>query len=462
MSEPELAYMPGNDDFDLPRWQTHQFHDTLSSSAQAAQAAQQASFSPGYGAAPPAAQSMSTTAGNRQPPVINTHLTGPQGPESARPPRISQLYESEQLGHNYLSSGQSHLARSASLGGGSAGSAGIGSGSFMARKNRHHMQEDLESAYMEGTQGPQNDRPQQQQQQQHWSMATSQQIPQSFYPASVPYNSNQQQQSQPSNASLNSAGTTMVTDPYPDSQYSASSHLQPRRSQTKIEDVPSSRSPRRAQTNQMSSTPLLDPYSQQQQSSQTPASTYSPTSTVYSQYPTPNEMPAASPYYQHPSQASSHVQVQVKREPSVSPMASPFGGQRTLPPPPGTQGSSQYSGTHPMDTASPGPSHSPLSASHHLSSHSPMSVRQTVSTPNTPFSFQSQQSHQIYPTSADDTGMVVESSPHKRRTPGFKRVRDSRDLRPYVNNQPGGRRADPNGQFLSVCLSSFGMVCDLR
>ncbi|KLO05747.1 kinase-like protein [Schizopora paradoxa] len=45
--------------------------------------------------------------------------------------------------------------------------------------------------------------------------------------------------------------------------------------------------------------------------------------------------------------------------------------------------------------------------------------------------------------------MQVESSPHKRRTPGFKRVRDSRDLRPYVNVQPGGRRADPNGQFLS-------------
>ncbi len=320
----------------------------------------------------------------------------------------------------------------------------------MARRNRHHVPEDLESAYMEGTQGPQSDRPQQQQQQ-HWSMATSQQIPQSFYPASVPYSNNQQQQqqAQSSNTNVNSAGSTMVTDPYSDAQYSASSHLQPRRSQTKLEDVPTSRSPRRAQTTQMSTTPLLDPYSQQQQSSQTPASAYSPTSTVYSQYPTPNDMPSASPYYQHPSQ--NNVQMQIKREPSASPMASPYGGQRSLPPPP-TQASSQYSAPHPMDTASPGPSHSPHSASHHLSSHtqSSMSLRQTVSTPNTPFSYHGQQSHQIYPTSADDAGMAVESSPHK--TPGFKRVRDSRDLRPYVNTQPGARRADPSGQFLSVCL----------
>ena len=46
MSEPELlAYMSGtNDDFDLPRWHTQQSHDTLSSSAQAAQSAPQASY----------------------------------------------------------------------------------------------------------------------------------------------------------------------------------------------------------------------------------------------------------------------------------------------------------------------------------------------------------------------------------------------------------------------------------
>ena len=42
----------------------------------------------------------------------------------------------------------------------------------------------------------------------------------------------------------------------------------------------------------------------------------------------------------------------------------------------------------------------------------------------------------------------------QRRSPGFKRVRDQRDLRPYVSQQPPGRRLDPHGTntFLSVSL----------
>jgi hypothetical protein len=34
MSEPELAYMSANDDFDLPRWQTQAHHDTSTASVQ--------------------------------------------------------------------------------------------------------------------------------------------------------------------------------------------------------------------------------------------------------------------------------------------------------------------------------------------------------------------------------------------------------------------------------------------
>ncbi|KAH8119096.1 kinase-like domain-containing protein [Phellopilus nigrolimitatus] len=45
--------------------------------------------------------------------------------------------------------------------------------------------------------------------------------------------------------------------------------------------------------------------------------------------------------------------------------------------------------------------------------------------------------------------MAVEMNTHKRRASGFKRVRDQRDLRPYISAQPGGRRGDSNGQFLS-------------
>ncbi|KAF9233322.1 kinase-like domain-containing protein [Melanogaster broomeanus] len=46
--------------------------------------------------------------------------------------------------------------------------------------------------------------------------------------------------------------------------------------------------------------------------------------------------------------------------------------------------------------------------------------------------------------------MVVDAVPqHRRRASGFRRVRDNRDLRPYVNNQPTGRRVDSNGTVLS-------------
>ncbi|KAI0697241.1 kinase-like protein [Cytidiella melzeri] len=44
--------------------------------------------------------------------------------------------------------------------------------------------------------------------------------------------------------------------------------------------------------------------------------------------------------------------------------------------------------------------------------------------------------------------MVVEPPP-KRRASGLRRVRDQRDLQPYVNNTPGGRRMDATGIYLS-------------
>ncbi|KAI9572323.1 kinase-like domain-containing protein [Boletus coccyginus] len=46
--------------------------------------------------------------------------------------------------------------------------------------------------------------------------------------------------------------------------------------------------------------------------------------------------------------------------------------------------------------------------------------------------------------------MLVDPAPqHRRRASGFRRVRDSRDLRPYVNSQPTGRRVDASGVILS-------------
>ncbi|KAH9929489.1 kinase-like protein [Epithele typhae] len=45
--------------------------------------------------------------------------------------------------------------------------------------------------------------------------------------------------------------------------------------------------------------------------------------------------------------------------------------------------------------------------------------------------------------------MAVEPHTLKRRASGLRRVRDQRDLRPFVNPQPGGRRVDSSGMPLS-------------
>ncbi|PAV18773.1 kinase [Pyrrhoderma noxium] len=434
-------------EYDLPFFNPHSSlpnYDTLSSSAQAAQAAQQASYStPPYSAPPPPPQS----AASRQPPIINTHhsiSTQESQPASARNPRLSHFFDGDQqLGHQYLSTGQVNLSRSASLGNviGSSNAAGLGSGAFSSRRNRNHMPSDLESAYLDDSmQTNLNER-----HQPHRSLGTTQQMSQSFYPPSVTYATSQQAQltGHSTNSSL---GSTTTSDPYQqESQYSNTPGQARRHTTTaKMEDAPASaRSPRRGQTGQ-GTTPLLDPYSQlQQMSSQSPGNAYSPTSAVYQQYSSPPELSAASPYQPPQQQAS------VKPEARSPPLGSPFAGQRTLPPPP-AQTSSQYH--YPMDTTSPGPSQSSQGAGQHqYASQSSMPLRQTVSTPNTPLSYQhAQQLGQAqYHTMPQEDSMAIETSVHKRRASGFKRVRDSRDLKPYVNNQPAGRRQDANGQYLS-------------
>ncbi|KAH7911984.1 kinase-like domain-containing protein [Hygrophoropsis aurantiaca] len=45
--------------------------------------------------------------------------------------------------------------------------------------------------------------------------------------------------------------------------------------------------------------------------------------------------------------------------------------------------------------------------------------------------------------------MAVDAPQHRRRASGFRRVRDARDLRPYVSSLPAGRRMDASGVYLS-------------
>lgn len=418
-----------NENFELPRWASDSFssynHDPLSSSAQAAQAAQQSYHSSPFNGPPPPPPHSSSAR-----PTINTHHSGnsigESQPTSARNPRVTHFFEGE---NQFLSTGQANLSRSASLGNPIGNSAGLGA-AYASRRGRQHMQNDLESAYFEDP-GQANSV---ERHQPHRSLGSSQQIQQSFYPSSVAY-ATPQQPPLPGHSSNPSIEGSNQIDVFQDNSY-AGTPTHARKNTIKVEDTGSSgRSPRRQQTGQSS---LLDPYAQLQQlSSQTPSTAYSPTSTLY-QYSTPTEMQNASPY--QPQQQTPKTMTGPN-----SPLGSPFSGQRTLPPPP------PYS-HYAMDTTSPGPSHASQGGlQHSYSAPGTTSIRQSLSTPNTPLSFQhAQQLAQAQYHTAPDDPMGMESSLHKRRASGFKRVRDQRELKSYVNAQPAGRRGDVNGQFLSV------------
>ena len=136
---------------------------------------------------------------------------------------------------------------------------------------------------------------------------------------------------------------------------------------------------------------------------------------------------------------------------SSSPLGSPLSGQRVLPPPP------QASYSHyAMATTSPGPSHATQEGMQYkYSTPGTTSIRQPLSTPNTPLSFQhAQQLAQVQcHTARPDDPMNMDASLHKHRASGFKRVRDQRELKPHVDAQPAGRRGDADGQFRSVSLN---------
>lgn len=402
-----MAYMSGtNDDFDLPRWHTQQPHDTLSSSAQAAQSATQAS-SYLYNQGPPPQTAVS---GNRLPAIHQS----PNGP--SRQPRITQLLdEDQQFAMNttpYLSPG-STLTRSTSLGGAATTSRG----------RRHHTQDDLEGAFnVDSVPG------------QRQPAHTLSQHPQnSLYPSSVAYHQSPALPGTGSSANASNAGVG-VADVYQDAYYPSTTSHPPKRSQTTHDASTSSRTPR---SPHRGANPhgLLDPYSPQQQQNQ-----YNPPSSAYPYSPTAEQQGfGASAYSGH-----SRTQSQVKAETMTPPIPNAYS------PSSGMQTSGVYSPSYPMHTSSPA---LPSSSQNLTTTRS--QGRGSVSQPATPLSY----GHQGPPTSQspyygqDHQAMVVEPPP-KRRASGLRRVRDQRDLQPYVNTQPVGRRMDGTGTFLSVSRHS--------
>lgn len=411
--------MSANDDFDLPRWHTQLPHDALSSSAQAAQSAAQASsylYNQSQNQLPPPQSAASV---NRLPPLQ-------QSPNSSRQPRVNQLLDEDQTyamnSLPYLSPGNAHLSRSTSLGGAAAATSG-------SRARRHHMQEDLEGAFsVETVQNPR-----------HTPTGLPQHSQNSLYPTSVGYH--------PGAPALAGTGTAAMTatpaspsDPYQDAYFpNAGAHL-PKRSQTQHDPSTSTRNARSPLRGANPSHPMLDPYSPQQNQYTTP-NTAPPPSNTYPYSPTSDQRQFSTQNYPQHTRSQSHVKSERGTPPVPSPAYSPQGGVQSS--------SGVYSPPYPMETTSPAPS-----SSQNLGGQR-AGQRPSVSSPSTPLSYHPSQSPAGGPQyfNKDHQPMAVEYPPPKRRASGLKRVRDPRDLRPFVNPTPSGRRMDATGIYLSVRTS---------
>ncbi|KAF7376368.1 Protein kinase [Mycena sanguinolenta] len=138
-------------------------------------------------------------------------------------------------------------------------------------------------------------------------------------------------------------------------------------------------------------TPLLDPYSQQQQAQ------YSPTTTQY---------PYGPPQDQRPYQGHSRGLSQTKAEPGAP-----------------------YTPNYPSST--------------------PYLDPPARSTPATPLSYLHPTQSPAGYYSQDGQGMAVDPPPQKRRASGFRRVRTAHDLQPRLDAPVGNRRMGADGVYLS-------------
>ncbi|KAI0342166.1 hypothetical protein BDW22DRAFT_1301201, partial [Trametopsis cervina] len=319
------------DDFALPRWNTQQPHDALSSSAQAAQSAAQASsymFSPG----PPPQSGVSS---NRLP-AMQQSPTG-----STRQPRINQLLDEDQpyaINTAPFTASGSSLSRSASFGG-----AGVGGSS---RGRRHQMQDDLEGAF--------NVDSVTQRQPVH---NVAQHTQNSLYPPSVAYHQSPVLNATGSGVNNNNTPGSGGVDTYSDTYFSTGSSHPPKRSQTTHDASTSSRTPRSPHRGINTSQAMLDPYSP-------PQSQYNPPSSAYPYSPTTEHRSYVPGNYQSHSRSQS----QAKTEPMTPPLPtyrtqlatktesmdpqlpSAYSPQSSI------QSSSVYTAPYAMDTSSPTPS----------------------------------------------------------------------------------------------------------
>lgn len=390
MSEAELFMPDSNQNFDLPRWQT-QVVDSLSSSSQAAHAAQSGYH---YPAQPPSSQgppppSLNPGSAQRLQPLHQT----PTGPARHR---MSQLIDDQQhspISSPYTTSSSQNLSRSASLSGGAVGN------TPSSRARRHHQPEDLEGPFNFDSQARQ----------------PTQLLHTPFYPPNAPY----QQQSHTGPGALN-ASAGGATDSFSDSYYSSTSSQQNKRPQDPTSPTRSSRSPLRGPG---ISNPSMDSYAQQAQYSPTTQYSYAPNSEQ-------QQRSQAGSYHAH-----NRSQSNVKTEPMSPSMSAPYTPQTAV-----MHSSTPFSANYHMDTSSP---HPPQIQTHLTAQHS---LRQNASNPPTPLSYlHSQSPAHFY---SQDQAMAVDSPPQRRRI-GFRRIQSSHELSPRPDVPKTGRRMGADGTYLS-------------
>lgn len=164
-------------------------------------------------------------------------------------------------------------------------------------------------------------------------------------------------------------------------------------------------------------------------------SPFSP-SNAYPYTPTGDQQQRPGAYHAHSRSHSS-----IKQESMTPPISSVYSPDSAI-----------QSGASYQQQAYPSSSHTPSQSQGH--SHLNVSMRQTpASTPSSPMSYMHtshSQPGQYY--SPDHQAMAVDHHPPapKRRSSGFRQVRDPRDLQPRLDIPQNNRRLDASGVYLSV------------
>lgn len=394
-SDREVITYMAEDEFDLPRWSNSSHTSHLSLHPAHVAAAANSHYSLYGGHSAPSSHQQQL---HHDPPRLSipTSTTSSSSSSSRIPARLPHSLDSDS--HEQSSSPMVNLSRTASV-------------STGARSGRRQQPDDLERAYPSDTPSSASTT----------SSLSRQHIPNPFYPSSVAaYQVS-------SSAPINPSSTPTTTDAYMYYPSSATTAPPPpagnTNSSTSNPPPPSRRTTNNASPAAHHHSSHLDSYSQGISSS------------LYSNTNYPDYSSQQTPLSSYPP----HIK---EEAPDADMRSSPYLPQQSQP-----SQTPSYSSNHSY----------PSLDTHQLSVTAP-SRPSSHSNPSSPFSHaHGQISHSQYYPSPQADQMVLEPPP-RRRSVGFKRVRDVRELRPIVAAVPQGRRMDHAGNYIGVCFLLLSQV----